>query len=106
MLTERQAVLLSLIEDSIHANGSAPSFDEMASSLGLASKSGVHRLVSALEERGFIRRVPNRARAIEVVRTRAEFRDGVASHAAALEAARALSISELEAILTEKKLAA
>lgn len=106
MLTARQKDLLSLIEESIRADGTAPSFEEMKSSLGLTSKSGVHRLLSSLEERGFIRRIPNRARAIEVIRTHSSFRGEQIDRSAAIEAARVLSIHVLEAILSEKKLAA
>jgi repressor LexA len=60
--------LLLFINKRLHDSGVSPSFDEMREALDLRSKSGVHRLISALEERGFIRRLPNRARAIEVVK--------------------------------------
>ena len=68
MLTPRQRTLLLFISNRIKTTGSAPSFDEMRSSLGLHSKSGVHRMVAALEERGFISRRARRARAIELIR--------------------------------------
>jgi len=68
MLTVKQHELLSFIHDRLAATGVSPSFDEMREALDLKSKSGVHRLISALEERQFIRRLPNRARALEVVR--------------------------------------
>src|SRR5918994_1046438 len=68
MLTSKQRELLMFIDDRLKASGISPSFDEMREALELKSKSGVHRLISALEERGFIRRLPNRARALEVVR--------------------------------------
>ncbi len=68
MLTAQQQALLSFIHDRLNATGVSPSFDEMKAALKLKSKSGIHRLVSALEERGFIRRLPNRARAVEVIR--------------------------------------
>jgi repressor LexA len=68
MLTAKQRELLLLIDDRLKAGGISPSFDEMRDALGLKSKSGVHRLISALEERGFIRRLPNRARALEVLK--------------------------------------
>jgi len=68
MLTVKQHELLSFIHDRLAATGVSPSFDEMREALELKSKSGVHRLISALEERQFIRRLPNRARALEVVR--------------------------------------
>jgi len=68
MLTAKQRELLLLIDDRLKTGGIGPSFDEMRDALGLKSKSGVHRLISALEERGFIRRLPNRARALEVLK--------------------------------------
>ncbi|MBH68944.1 MAG: repressor LexA [Rhodospirillaceae bacterium] len=69
MLTQKQYELLVFIEESLEAKEVAPSFDEMKDALNLKSKSGIHRLVSALEERGFIRRLPNKARALEVIRS-------------------------------------
>jgi len=68
MLTRKQHELLSFISDRLAETGVSPSFEEMKEALDLKSKSGVHRLVSALEERNFIRRLPNRARALEVMR--------------------------------------
>jgi repressor LexA len=68
MLTAKQRELLLFIDDRLRDGGISPSFDEMREALDLKSKSGVHRLISALEERGFIRRLPNRARALEVVK--------------------------------------
>ena len=68
MLTAKQHELLLFIQDRLGATGVSPSFDEMREALDLKSKSGVHRLISALEERGFIRRLPNRARALEVLK--------------------------------------
>ena len=68
MLTRKQHELLSFISDRLAETGVSPSFEEMKDALDLKSKSGVHRLVSALEERNFIRRLPNRARALEVMR--------------------------------------
>ncbi len=68
MLTSKQHELLMFIHQRLDRSGVSPSFDEMREALDLKSKSGVHRLVSALEERGFIRRLANRARALEVVR--------------------------------------
>jgi repressor LexA len=68
MLTAKQRELLVFIDSRLKQNGISPSFDEMREALDLKSKSGVHRLISALEERGFIRRLPNRARALEVVK--------------------------------------
>ena len=68
MLTEKQSELLRFIHRRLKQTGVPPSFDEMKEALDLRSKSGIHRLVMALEERGFIRRLPNRARALEVLR--------------------------------------
>ena len=68
MLTKKQHELLVYIHDRLTESGVSPSFEEMKDALDLASKSGVHRLISALEERGFIRRLANRARALEVVK--------------------------------------
>jgi len=68
MLTAKQRELLQFIHDRLKESGVSPSFDEMREALDLKSKSGVHRLISALEERQFIRRLPNRARALEVVK--------------------------------------
>ncbi len=68
MLTAKQRELLIFIKQRLGETGISPSFDEMREALALKSKSGVHRLISALEERGFIRRLPNRARALEVVK--------------------------------------
>jgi repressor LexA len=68
MLTAKQRELLLFIDGRLKDGGISPSFDEMREALDLKSKSGVHRLISALEERGFIRRLPNRARALEVVK--------------------------------------
>lgn len=68
MLTAKQRELLQFIDDRLRKTGVSPSFDEMREALELKSKSGVHRLISALEERQFIRRLPNRARALEVLR--------------------------------------
>ena len=68
MLTKKQLNLLEFIENKTSSNGISPSFDEMKEALNLKSKSGIHRLIIALEERGFIRRLPHRARALEVIR--------------------------------------
>ena len=68
MLTRKQKELLLLIRDRLAADGVSPSFDEMKEALGLKSKSGIHRLISGLEERGFIKRLPHRARALEILR--------------------------------------
>jgi repressor LexA len=68
MLTQKQKELLLFIHDRMQADGVPPSFDEMKDALELKSKSGIHRLITALVERGFIRRLPHRARAIEVIK--------------------------------------
>jgi repressor LexA len=68
MLTRKQHELIRFIQTRLEESGVSPSFEEMKEALDLKSKSGVHRLISALEERGFIRRLPNRARALEVLR--------------------------------------
>ena len=68
MLTIKQRELLNFLKYYEHKHQASPSFDEMRQAIGLASKSGIHRLISGLEERGFIRRLANRARAIEIIR--------------------------------------
>ncbi|PXA96737.1 repressor LexA [Nostoc sp. 3335mG] len=68
MLTRKQHELICFINDRLNETGVSPSFEEMKEALDLKSKSGVHRLISALEERGFIRRLANRARALEVIK--------------------------------------
>lgn len=68
MLTKKQLDLLEFIQKRVTRDGVPPSFDEMKEALDLRSKSGIHRLISALEERGFIRRLPHRARALEVLK--------------------------------------
>ena len=68
MLTQKQKDLLMLIHARLQATGVPPSFDEMKDALQLKSKSGIHRLITALEERGFIRRLPHRARALEIIK--------------------------------------
>ncbi|MGB0630394.1 MAG: transcriptional repressor LexA [Alphaproteobacteria bacterium] len=68
MLTRKQHQLLTYIDNHLNSNGVPPSYDEMKDALGLKSKSGIHRLITALEERGFIRRLPHKARALEVLK--------------------------------------
>lgn len=87
MLTRKQHELIRFIQSRLEETGVSPSFEEMKEALDLKSKSGVHRLISALEERGFIRRLPNRARALEVLRqpddvTRAPLREAANSNTA------------------------
>lgn len=81
MLTKKQHELICFINDRLAETGVSPSFEEMKDALDLKSKSGVHRLISALEERGFLRRLPNRARALEVLKVpdRPESREAVRS---------------------------
>ena len=68
MLTRKQHELLMYVNERLRTDGISPSFDEMKDALGLKSKSGIHRLITALEERGFLRRLPHRARALEVLK--------------------------------------
>ncbi len=68
MLTQQQMNLFIAIDESLKKNGVCPSFEEMKELVHLKSKSGIHRLISSLEERGFIRRLPNRARALEIIK--------------------------------------
>ena len=92
MLTRKQRELLMFIHERLKETGVPPSFDEMKEALDLASKSGIHRLITALEERGFIRRLPNRARALEVLRLPDSIAPG-------LNAARRFSPSVIEGSL-------
>ncbi len=86
MLTRKQHELICFINDRLAETGVSPSFEEMKEALDLKSKSGVHRLISALEERGFLRRLPNRARALEVLKVpeRSDGREAVAAAPRAL----------------------
>jgi repressor LexA len=86
MLTRKQRELLQFIQERLGDTGISPSFDEMKDALGLKSKSGVHRLITGLEERGFIRRLPHRARALEVTRLSDDQMGGRAAAAAAAPA--------------------
>ncbi|MBB4302243.1 repressor LexA [Rhodobium orientis] len=79
MLTPKQYELLMFIHERLKESGVPPSFDEMKDALDLRSKSGIHRLITALEERGFIRRLPNRARALEVIKLPESVSPGLAS---------------------------
>ncbi len=83
MLTRKQHELILFIQARLEETGVSPSFEEMKEALDLKSKSGVHRLISALEERGFIRRLPNRARALEVLRQPEDVTNKVSARAAA-----------------------
>ena len=82
MLTRKQFELLRFIHERLKEAGVPPSFDEMKDALDLRSKSGIHRLITALEERGFIRRLPNRARAIEVIKLPEPVGQGAGARAA------------------------
>src|SRR6267154_4067253 len=79
MLTRKQFELLRFVHERLKESGIPPSFDEMKDALDLRSKSVIHRLIKALEERGFIRRLPNRARALEVVRLPESVNKGLAT---------------------------
>ncbi len=79
MLTRKQFELLRFVHERLKETGVPPSFDEMKDALDLRSKSGIHRLITALEERGFIRRLPNRARAIEVINLPESVAHGIGS---------------------------
>lgn len=81
MLTRKQHELIRYIQAKLEETGVSPSFEEMKEALDLKSKSGVHRLISALEERGFIRRLPNRARALEVLKQPEDVTSKVAANA-------------------------
>jgi repressor LexA len=81
MLTRKQSELWTYLSDHMQQHDVPPSFDEMRDALGLASKSGVHRLVSGLEERGYIRRLANRARAIEILKPVSAAAGGVVTRA-------------------------
>src|SRR5258706_4581110 len=96
MLTAKQRELLLFINQRIIEGGIPPSLDEMKEALNLASKSGIHRLITALEERGFIRRLPNRARALEVLRMPDSIAPG-------LNAARKFSPSVIEGSLGRRQ---
>src|ERR1700683_4546932 len=79
MLTRKQAELLRFIHERLKEAGVPPSFDRRKDALHLGAKSGIHRLITALEERGFIRRLPNRARAIEVIKLPESVAHGISS---------------------------
>ena len=86
MLTAKQQQLLRFIQTRLDSDGVSPSFEEMKDALDLKSKSGVHRLINALEERGFIRRLPNRARALEILKVPEAMETGkAASNVVALQ---------------------
>jgi repressor LexA len=88
MLTKKQYELLMFIHERVRETGVPPSFDEMKDALDLRSKSGIHRLITALEERGFIRRLEKRARALEVIKLPDNISEGVRPAASRAQAAR------------------
>ena len=97
MLTRKQHELIRFIQARLEESGVSPSFEEMKEALDLKSKSGVHRLISALEERGFIRRLPNRARALEVLRQPDDVKTKAPARAANSNSAAAAVIRPPEA---------
>ena len=97
MLTRKQHELIRFIQVRLEESGVSPSFEEMKEALDLKSKSGVHRLISALEERGFIRRLPNRARALEVIRQPEDVSSQMPARAANLNSAAAAVVRPPEA---------
>ncbi|GAB4069969.1 transcriptional repressor LexA [Ancylobacter sonchi] len=101
MLTRKQHELLRFIHERLKESGVPPSFEEMKEALDLRSKSGIHRLITALEERGFIRRLPNRARALEVIRLPETVQ--AAPKAAAPAPARSFAPSVIEGSLGRAK---
>ncbi len=105
MLTRKQHDLLTFIHERMRETGVPPSFDEMKEALDLKSKSGIHRLITALEERGFIRRLPYRARALEIVRLPDSVGRSVeaASHASGAPASGGFSPSVVEGGLGNKE---
>ena len=96
MLTAKQRELLQFIHVRLQQSGVSPSFDEMREALELKSKSGVHRLISALEERQFIRRLPNRARALEVIKMPETMAPAIAPSPAQKSVARAAANDTIE----------
>jgi repressor LexA len=97
MLTQKQKDLLMLIHARLQETGVPPSFDEMKEALELKSKSGIHRLITALEERGFIRRLPHRARALEIIKMpEASAGPGSPPHGGFAEAARGFQPAVIE----------
>jgi repressor LexA len=105
MLTVKQRELLQFIHGRLQQSGVSPSFDEMREALDLKSKSGVHRLISALEERQFIRRLPNRARALEVIKMPETVSPAIAS-ASALKAALPMAANDTIEIPLHGRIAA
>jgi repressor LexA len=95
MLTKKQHQLLLYIHECLETRGVSPSFDEMKEALDLKSKSGIHRLITGLTERGFIRRLPHRARALEVLKLPDDLRNRIAANEQGAEAANAPNLVEV-----------
>lgn len=102
MLTAKQHELIRFIQERLEETGISPSFEEMKEALDLKSKSGVHRLISALEERGFIRRLPNRARALEVIKMPEDATPAPRSAPATASNANVVDLSEARAASAAK----
>jgi repressor LexA len=98
VLTRKQHDLLMFIHERLQSAGVPPSFDEMKDALDLRSKSGIHRLITALEERGFIRRLPNRARALEVVKLPESMARGDRGAASASTPSNVVSLADQSAV--------
>ena len=96
MLTQKQFELLTFLEMKIGTSGIAPSFEEMKIALGLRSKSGIHRLICALEERGFLKKLPHRARSIEILRSPASLKNSKVTHESFSELKPKISNSKLQ----------
>ena len=77
MLTKQQLKLFMIIDERLKSDGVCPSFEEMKNLIGLKSKSGIHRLIKNLEERGFIRQIPNKARALEIIKYPENYGDNI-----------------------------
>ncbi len=92
MLTKQQLKLFTIIDASLKKDGVCPSFEEMKNLIGLKSKSGIHRLIKSLEERGFIKQIPNKARALEIIKYPENFGDNVKNFTAVNDNVKMVSI--------------
>src|ERR1700722_7706365 len=99
MLTRKQKELLLLIRDRMAVDGVPPSFDEMKEALALRSKSGIHRLITGLEERGFIKRLAHRARALEIIRLPEDIEPAEASKNSGRKARMPSGMPDMAAIM-------
>lgn len=106
MLTRKQRDLLVFIRDRLDSSGVAPSFDEMKDALDLKSKSGIHRLITGLVERGYLQRLPNRARALEVLRLPDDLVQGAKEKASSLKEAVLNTVSDVLSVPLVGKIAA